>query len=249
MPRYWKWLSRDGKSCNGGDYAWSLPVWDATRETWVPGAWTHAITDVEPCVSGWHLCRQKDLLEWVGATCWEVEIAKGARVIDHGDKVVTGGPVRLIAGTAWDDRVARLFAASCALDVLPLYEQKYPDDMRVCDAIVAAVHCANEVIGAAAGDAARAAAGDAAWAAAGDAALAAAGDAARAAAWAAAGDAARAAAWAAARDVAWAAAWAAAGDAARAAVGDAARAAAWDAARRKQSRKLVQYLEGSGDLM
>lgn len=179
MPRYWKWLSKDGKSCNGGDYTWSLPTWDAESEAWVPGAWTHRINNVRACASGWHLCRDQDLREWIGGSCWVVEVAHGARVVQAGNKVVTSGPVRLVAGTAWDDRVARLFAASCALRVLPLYETRYPNDLRVGDAIAAAVLYANGVAGAAA----RAAAGDAAR------------DAARAAAWAAAWAAAGAAAW------------------------------------------------------
>jgi hypothetical protein len=253
MPRYWKWLSKDGKSCNGGDYTWSLPTWDAESEAWVPGAWTHRINNVQTCCSGWHLCRDQDLREWIGGSCWVVEVAHGALVVQAGNKVVTSGPVRLVAGTAWDDRVARLFAASCALRALPIYESVYPDDPRVGDAIAAAVLYANGVAWAAAGAAAWAAAGDAAWAAVRDAA----GAAARAAAWAAAGD----AAWAAAGDAAGDAARAAAWDAARAAAWDAARGAAWDAAWDAardaawdavwgaQSAMLVQYLDGGGDLM
>jgi hypothetical protein len=145
------------------------------------------------------------------------------------------------------DMVARLMAADFAEGVLPLYEQRYPNDTRPRAAIQAARDYAHGRIGAAAWDAARDAARDAASAAAWDAARDAASAAARAAArdaardaasaaawdaaWGVATDAASAAAWGvakdAARDAAWAAAWGVAKDAARAA----ARAAAWDVAK------------------
>ena len=104
-----------------------------------------------------------------------------------------------------DDRLARHFQAWCAEQVLPLFEAKYPDDMRVRLQIAMLRN-----------DRAGAAARDAAWAAAWAATRAAARDAARDAAWAAA---ARTAAWSAARTAA-----------ARTAAKSAARTAAWLAA-------------------
>jgi hypothetical protein len=111
------------------------------------------------------------------------------------------------------DRIARLFACSCAEGVLHLFERGHPNDPRPGKAIgvsrrFAAGEATKEEL-----VAARAAAWDAAWDAAGAAARAAA----RAAAWDAARDAANAAAWDAARDAANAAAWDAAWAAANAA--------------------------------
>mgnify|MGYP000393756965 CR=1 FL=1 len=163
--RYWKWLDEEGRSRNGGDYQWSLPTWNGRR--WVPGQWTHRITNVEECWRGWHAATDVGVLEWIGPRCYVLEVADGARVQKVGpDKIVTGGPVRLVAGTAWDDRTARLFAARCALDALPHYEEHHPNDSRVADTIVAAVLYANGVIDSAARSAARSAADSAAYSAA-----------------------------------------------------------------------------------
>ena len=126
------------------------------------------------------------------------------------------------------DLIARLFAASCAEHVLPIYEQQYPDDKRVRLCIEASRRFAYGEIT----DTELAHAGVAAWAAWGAAARVA-----RVAAWAAWGAAADAAR--AAHDAAGVAAWAAAADAARAAAYDAyaaavtagAAGAAWAAAR------------------
>jgi hypothetical protein len=159
------------------------------------------------------------------------------------------------------DMVARLMAADFAEGVLPLYEQRYPNDTRPRAAIQAARDYAHGRIGAAAWDAARDAARDAASAAAWDAAWGVAKDAASAAAWGVAKDAARDAAWAAAwgvakdaaRAAARAAAWDVAKDAARAAARaaawdaawDAAWAAAWDVARDAQAVIIRRYLKES----
>ena len=91
-------------------------------------------------------------------------------------------------------------AIQIALDVLPIYEQRYPEDERPRKAI----ETKQLWLDGNASDKELAAAWDAAW------------DAARGAAWATAWDAARAATRAAAWDAAWAAAWDAARGAARA---------------------------------
>ena len=182
---YYKVLDEDRRPIHGG------------TGQWAPTAWMPVITDPEPCVRGYHLCRRQDLVVWLGPTIW---VAKaGPVVVPDGDKVVSN-TARLVrrVGT-WDEVTARLFAADCAEHALHLFEAQRPDDSRPRDAIVAARWFALSDLGPAAGAAARDAAGDAAWAAAGDAAGAAAG------ARPAAGAAARPAAWAAARDAAWAA--------------------------------------------
>ena len=140
------------------------------------------------------------------------------------------------------DLLARLFACDCAEHVLPFYENKYPEDKRVCLCIEASRKFAYGQITAQELTAAWEAAREARFAAV---ALADAAAAVRAAAWAAAraADAAAwdawfpAAAWVAARAAAWAAAWDAwtPADAAAAslrAAADAARAAEidWQAA-------------------
>ena len=195
-PTLYKVLAEHGAAHHGGTGVWFLPHGKRAAK-WMP-----LIAKIEPCRRGYHLCDgATDLIHWLGPCIYTAE-SRGER-IRHEDKIVVS-EARLIARCEhWNERTARLFAASCAWDVLPIFERERPGDDRPRKAIEAARLYARGEIGAAA----RAAAGDAA----------------RDAARAAAGDAARAAAWAAARD--------AAGDAARDAAGDAAWDAAWDAAR------------------
>jgi hypothetical protein len=214
---YYKWLN-GRKSCHGGDAAWRK------------GAWKTVTGELVPCQNGLHLCRRQDLLEWIGPTLWVAEV-DGEELIAEENKIVVRR-ARIVEQLAWDDRLARLFAADCAERVLPLFEKARPDDDRPRRAIEACRLSANGQIS------------TAAWAAAWAAARAAAGDAARDASWAAARDAAWAASWAAARaaarDAAWAAARAAARDAAWAEAGD----AAWSAERGWQTTHLLKYAHG-----
>jgi len=256
--RYFKVLDPEGRSCNGGDALWSLP--DGGQ----PGEWMPPIKGpLVPCKKGYHLCREADLIHWLGPVIWEAE-TKG-RVVERSDKVVARN-VRLLRHCEhWNERTARLFACWCAEQVLHLFEAECPHDTRprqciktarrvaVGDLPASALIRADGAL-AATGSAARSAAAQyaaraAARAAAEDAARAA--DAARSDARDAAGEAARATAGAAVW-AAWAAAGAAA-DTARAARADAGTAA-WDAesavraaAKAEQVRALMQMLE-TGEL-
>jgi len=223
-----KVLNNDGACYNGGTGSWSLPVKNGDG-TWTPGEWMPAIEgDLEPCSHGYHLCREQDLLQWLGPAVFEAEYR--GEMIEAGDKVVVR-EARLLRRLGWNERTARLFAVDCAERVVHLCDDPRP---RHAIDVARRYACgeATEVELAAARDAARAAA----WAAEQDAARAAdwAGSAAtRAAAWAAARAAARAAtrdgAWATARDAAWAAA----------------RDGAWAAEQNYQSARLLEYL-GNG---
>src|SRR3990167_6808737 len=159
-----------------------------------------AIADIVLCARGYHLCREGDLIAWLGPVVWEAEVAPGAKVVEAGDKIVVSSARIVRRCVWWSPQTARLFAADCAERVLPLFERECPNDMRPREAIAAARAYARGEIGAAAGDAA----------------------------WDAAPGAARAAVWGAARAAVWDAARAAARDAARAAARDAAWAAAGD---------------------
>ena len=184
MPeRLWKVTGPNGESIHGGAFTYDLPK--LVRGRWVPGAWTPPVA-VVPCKSGYHGCRDEDLLYWSnGARIWAME-SRGETVV-HKDGVpceskVVCASVRLVAPTPWDATTARLFAVECAAEVA----HRMPD-ARSLDALeVAYRHAVGDATDAelaAARDAAHAAAWAAAWAAACDAARAAA----RAAAWEAAG--------------------------------------------------------------
>jgi hypothetical protein len=210
----YKVLNEHGAPNNGGKGTWPLPTAEG------PGDWIEVTGPLVPCRTGLHLCDgELQLLGWLGPRIFVAE-HDGERIGHEDDKIVVRR-ARLLHETAWDERIARLFAADCAERVLPIFERERPNDDGPRKAIEAARAFARGEI-----DRQQlAAAWAAAWAAAGDAAWAAAWAAARAAAWAAAGDAARAAAWA--------AAWAAARPAARA------------AERQWQAERLSQYLTGA----
>ncbi len=212
----YKSLDHNGTARQGRG-SWHLPKGKR------PGKWMSPIEgDLVPCKNGYHLCRETDLLEWLGPAIFEVE--HRGEMVEATNKIVVREARLIRKCSGWNETTARLFAADCAERVLPIFERQHPDDNRPRKCIEAARAYARGEIDAAA----RAAA----WAAAWD------------AAWAAAGAAARAAAWAAARDAAWYAAGyaAAAGGAAR----DAARAAAGDAEQEWQRKRLLEYLTNNG---
>src|SRR3990167_1820041 len=189
----WKALN-ERRSTNGGYAEWHRPH-GRNR----PGKWMPKITDLEPCVRGYHVCdNHTDMLSWLGPDIWVCEW-RGLSVRSSSKRVVE--QARLIRHVdAWNEQSARLFAADCAEHVLPFWEARFDDD-RPRRAIAAARSRSRGEIGLAELDAARAAARSAAWAAT--------RAATRDGAWAAAKDAAknatRAAARAAARDAARAA--------------------------------------------
>jgi len=183
MPRYFKVLNEDGTACHSGHGQWPLP------NNGRPGKQLSVKGKLSPCEHGLHLCREQDLVLWLGPAIYAAQY-QGERM-DHNDKIVVRTARLLQRLGTWDDRSARLFACDCADRALALLEKPDP---RSVEAVAVARRFA---VGDATGkelDAARAAAEDAARAAAY-----AARAAARAAAWAA-GAAARAAAWDAERE-------------------------------------------------
>jgi len=190
-----KVLNGDGTCYNGGNGSWHLPVKNPDG-SWTAGEWMPAIQgDLEPCSHGYHLCREQDLLRWLGPAIFEAEYR--GEMIEAEDKIVVREARLLRQVETWTERTARLFACDCAERVVDLCG----DDPRPRRAI----DVARRYAGGEATEVELAAARDAARAAERDAARAAERDAARAAAWAAERDAARAAAWAAERDAARAA--------------------------------------------
>ena len=163
----------EGEACHGGRGSWFLP--EGKR----PGRWMPAIEgDIEPCENGYHLCRERNLVHWLGPVIWEAE--HRGEFVEAEDKVVVRQARLVRRCGGWTEKTARLYAADCAERVLPIFEKEHPSDDRPRKAIeVARAFARGEI-----DDAARAAA----WAA----------------ARAAASDAARDAAWAAASDAAWA---------------------------------------------
>jgi len=207
---YYKVTHEDGSASHGGS------------GTWRKGRWRSVRGDLIACERGLHLCREQDLIRWLGPVIWEAEVHPDATIIEEPDKVVVSRARVIRRLETWNERTARLFAADCAESVVHLFEERYPGDERPRRAIEAARRYARGEIDSAARSAARSAADSAAWSAADSAARSAVW-----AAWSAADSAARSAVWA-ARSAADSAAW------------SAARSAAWSA----QTALLMEYLRG-----
>ena len=149
------------QSTNGGDCRW-------IKNRWMPKQ------AVNPCTSGYHLCRPQDLISWLGPDIW---IAEGrGKLIECEDKVVFEQARVVRHLDTWTDKTARLFACWCVRET-PLHDGRKIwvrlADERSRQAVIVAEKFANgeataEELAAAwdaAWDAAGAAAGAAAWAA------------------------------------------------------------------------------------
>jgi hypothetical protein len=81
-----------------------------TRFQWPEDEWVEAET-VEPCRSGIHACRARDLPFWLGPELWEIEL--DGDLTEQARKVVArrGRLVRRIP--EWNLELLRAFTASC----------------------------------------------------------------------------------------------------------------------------------------
>ncbi len=156
--KYYKSLGKGGIACNGGTGKWNLP------ENGNSGEWMPKIDNIKPCLRGYHLCREEDLLEWLNEEIYEAE-GRGKFIRHENNKDVFHEARLLRKLDTWNEKTARLFAADCAEHVLPIFEKFFPNDNRPRLAIQAARDFANGKIDAASWDAARAASWDAAGAA------------------------------------------------------------------------------------
>lgn len=98
------------------------------------GVWVEVEGPLSLCKNGIHLCRKKDLTEWLQAEIYEAEYDGGER-IDANNKIVVRKARLTKRLRTWNEKTARLFACDCAERVLPIFEKKYPDDKRPRQAI------------------------------------------------------------------------------------------------------------------
>ena len=142
------------KSCHGGNHVWT------------PGEWVRVKGKLIPCQRGIHLCREQDLIEWIGPEIWAAEY-RGDGFIEHENKVVVREARIISKYENWNETTARLLACDFAEKVIYLCG----DDPRPAEAIrVARLFAVGEATQKeleaawdAAWAAARDAAGDAAW--------------------------------------------------------------------------------------
>jgi hypothetical protein len=98
----YKFLSGEGTSVFTG-FRWPLPDGD-------PGAWVDA--RVEPCRSGIHACRIRDLPLWVGRVLYEVEL--DGELVEQPTKVVASRGRLLRRIETWDDELRGAYTRMCA---------------------------------------------------------------------------------------------------------------------------------------
>ena len=152
--KLYKVLGKDRQPYHGGQGQWP-PA----------GEWLEVDGPLILCEHGLHLCREKDLVSWLGPEIWEVEYE--GEIVEAENKVVVRKARLVRRLDTWNERMQRLLACDYAEHVLHLYEEKYPNDARPRKAIETARRFANgeatiEEL-AAAGSAAGSAALDAAW--------------------------------------------------------------------------------------
>ncbi len=165
LMKYYKALTAENKGpYSGFDFSPYLP------KNGKPGKWLPVVKTLEMCESGWHGCTAKQLLKWLNANIYEVEIRGKVKREDDKFCAEQMRLVRRVMG----EREIQLLACNYAEHVLHFYEDKYPNDPRVRRCIETARNFANGKASdkdrAAAWAAAQDAAQDAAWAVAWDAA-------------------------------------------------------------------------------
>jgi hypothetical protein len=81
-----------------------------TRFDWPVGEWVEAL-DVDPCRSGIHACRVRDLPLWLGAELWEVEL--GGEIVELDRKLAATRGRLLRRLEAWNDDLRAEFGRFC----------------------------------------------------------------------------------------------------------------------------------------
>ena len=98
----YKFLRADGTS-PFMRFRWELPAEG-------PGAWVEGAAD--PCRSGVHACRPRDLPYWAGDALFEVELE--GEVVASASKVVAPRGRLLSRLDAWEEEVREAYQAMCA---------------------------------------------------------------------------------------------------------------------------------------
>ena len=97
-----KFLRADGRSRFTG-FAWPLP-------DGAPGPWVHA--RVEPCRSGIHACRPRDLPLWADRVLYEIEL--DGPVLEDRSKVIAARARLVRRVREWDERLCEAYCRWCA---------------------------------------------------------------------------------------------------------------------------------------
>ncbi|MCR4340896.1 MAG: hypothetical protein NUW01_13535, partial [Gemmatimonadaceae bacterium] len=95
----YKVLGKNGEPIHGGTGKWNLPSHGR------PGKWMPVVNDIKACERGYHVVNDRQLIGWLEATIYEVEV-RGER-IDQDDKSCVSEARLVRKVTTWDGRNAR----------------------------------------------------------------------------------------------------------------------------------------------
>ena len=128
---YYKFLTSEHKG-EYSDYDFSeyLPKENES------GAWLPTVETLSICESGYHCFEPKDILSWINAELWEVEV--GGDVLKEDEKLCAQQMRFIRKIEAWNEKTARLFACWCLLQVWHLL-----DDEHSKNAVIVAEKYAN----------------------------------------------------------------------------------------------------------
>ena len=98
----YKFLRADGTGVFTG-FAWPLP--DGGPSAWVE-------SEPDPCRTGIHACRLRDLPYWAGRMLYEIELV--GQILEHGTKLVASRGRLLRRVDAWNDGFRARYTRHCA---------------------------------------------------------------------------------------------------------------------------------------
>lgn len=125
--KYYKFLTAD----NRGQYS-EFDFTEYLPKNGKPGKWLPKVENVSMCEAGYHACGKEDVIEWLNAQALEVELMG----VTKGDNKSVAKKMRFVKKLEkWNDKNARLAACDIAETVMPIWNNKYPDDKRPQNAI------------------------------------------------------------------------------------------------------------------
>ena len=160
MEKLYKILDENGDSCNGGNISWSLPK-KQEDGSWKPGEWMPRIEgELIACENGYHLCRGKDLMDWLNECIFEATYR--GNFVEDANKIVVREARLLRKYENWNEETARLFACWCVRNT-PLMDGRTVWDLLTDTRSRKAVEIAEEYVAGKSSKKKLAAAWDAAW--------------------------------------------------------------------------------------
>jgi len=112
--KYYKFLTEDNRDeYSGYDYTPYLPKGSEPGE-WLPEI---SIENLKECADGYHACKPAQLLYWINAQLYEVELS--GKIIDSDSKSYAQRMRFVRKVETWNEKTAQQFNIWCAEQVIP----------------------------------------------------------------------------------------------------------------------------------